>query len=351
MFPLIFNKNIGPFLAFTSEWFKTHQGLLLRLLNDPVLKYPSRRLLRITNQDCPTNERIVQIGPNYFSYGLRKIGHYSQITTDFRSHPKFAKRIYCAFRPLWWLCHAWDAGVADRLMPQLGFGFNTLTAYPDPNPEVTTFDGRTCYYGNYTWTQVRGNATANFTSDSAATDALAQGEVIPGAGIAISRCEFLFDTSGIGSDAIISAAILSVMSNGTGDHTEANYPANLALVSCNPASNTGVTNTDYAIAKWGTTRFASDVMLTTFLANTNIYSDMALNAAGLAFINKTGISKFGIRPSNDLDDNTPTARSYGIGYFADQAGITQDPKLVITYALPSGTKLPWLLFTQPQGVF
>ena len=84
------------------------------------------------------------------------------------------------------------------------------------------------------------------------------------------------------------------------DTSETANPANLALVSSAPASNTAIVIADYAIANWGSVRFATDILLTTFSA-TSAYHDFALNSSGIANISKTGISKFGIRASSDID--------------------------------------------------
>src|ERR1051325_3574255 len=188
------NKNIGPYLAFSKEWFKRHQKVLLILLNWPVVKYWFRWVMRIHSWDCPTSEKIAEIGPNYFVYAqviehvscerfaklsfknrkphckIKCKGNHPILTrtADFRSHPKFAKRLYYAFRPVWWAMHIWDLA-ADRFIPRLSFGFDTLTAFPDAGTGVTAVDGPAGYNGqNVSFPTIRAGTSANQSSDTAA---------------------------------------------------------------------------------------------------------------------------------------------------------------------------------------
>ena len=209
---------------------------------------------------------------------------------------------------------------------------SVTTFYPAAGAN-SPVDGRTAQDANAdTWANTIA-AAGNYSNSTAASDVATQGESFA-AKYNLSRLVFLFDTSVIGTDTVDSAT-LSLYSTGAGDTSEATNPANLALVSSNPTSSSSLANSDYAVAKWGSTRLSTDVTLAVFVA-TSQYHAFALNASGLANINKTGISKFGIRPSNDLDNLTPTARSYGFGYYADQAGTANDPKLVVTHSAAGG---------------
>ena len=104
-----------------------------------------------------------------------------------------------------------------------------------------------------------------------------------------------------------------------------------AVVSSNPATNTDLVNGDYAT--FGETRFATDITYANF--SIGAYNTFSLNGDGIAAISKTGISKFGFRSDYDLDNVVPTPNSaktnYTTAYTADQIGVTQDPKLVVTY--------------------
>ena len=122
--------------AFGKQWFAKHQSKILWCLNAPVIGMLARWILRI-HRDCPTAE-IIDIKPHRYTIRGEKEDEY---TTDFRTHWKFAKRIYFAFRPLWWALHTWDEIFADKYVPRLSFGFDSLTSYPDAGTGLTTCDG------------------------------------------------------------------------------------------------------------------------------------------------------------------------------------------------------------------
>ena len=112
-------------------------------------------------------------------------------------------------------------------------------------------------------------------------------------------------------------------------------------MSSTPASNDNLVNADKS--QVGTTDFGRSAQQDTLTAGA--YNDITLNANGLTNISKTGISKFGGVFGFDFD-NTTTGLTWASGVFqavstafADTAGTTNDPKLVITYtpASVSGT--------------
>ena len=326
------HKNIGPFLAFDKSWFRKHQGILLWLLNTSGIRRLSRWILRIRPWDCPTHEHIVSIGPSCFTYGLKRLnGNLVEVTTDFRTHPKFAKRVYFALRPVWWMLHAWDWAIADRFIPELSFGFTDLTVYPAAGAN-SPVDGHIRSY-DYSWSAARVSEANAITPDpTLAFDYIVKGDFQAGPNIYnIGRSAFLFNTAALTSGASISAAIFSTYPQGYSGTDETTYPANLSLVASNPASNANLATTDFN--DFGTTKFAdSDVLLSNYTGAA--YIPMTLNAAGIAAISKTAITKLGIRPSNDFSDSTiPTALSFAYGYFADEAGTGKDPKLVVTYTV------------------
>ena len=72
------------------------------------------------------------------------------------------------------------------------------------------------------------------------------------------------------------------------------------------------------------------------------YNDFIFNATGRGNINKTGVSPFAIRNANyDVTGTMPAWQSTALvsqlsGYFADQADVTKDPKLVVVHAAAAG---------------
>ena len=72
------------------------------------------------------------------------------------------------------------------------------------------------------------------------------------------------------------------------------------------------------------------------------YNSITLNSTGRGWINKTGVTKLGLRNSRDVDNNEPPSINNQIAFFsADRIGTSQDPKLVVTYTLPAKQDVIW----------
>ena len=207
----------------------------------------------------------------------------------------------------------------------------TLTVYP-------SLDGR-IYNDESTgsWANCRaGTGGILGVGTTSATDAAIQGE--RNTNYNLSRCAYLFDTSALTAAATISAATFSVYSAAGGSNTETVNPANLTICASSPASNTSLATSDFN--NFGTTKLSDTVLSLTTFNTTQQYYDFALNASGLSAISKTSITKLAIRSENDYSDSTAPGgnpkRSYGLAYFSEQTGTSNDPKLVITYTAAAG---------------
>ncbi|HKQ06121.1 MAG TPA: hypothetical protein VJ464_13380 [Blastocatellia bacterium] len=323
--------------AFNQEFFLKHQRTLIWLLNTTLTRYWFRLVLRI-HKDCPRQARIVEIFPHayvWFAGYVKVKGQWQeQRVADFRTHPKFGKRLYHAFKPLWWAMHAWDL-LADQLTPSLSFGFSTLTQYPDASPASTAMNAGVARDSvNESFSTIR-SGSGNYSNSSPTSESPAQivSSSTSNQYATIERGIFLFDTSAITSVASVSAATFSLYVTSKID----NFSLSVALVGSTPASNTSVANSDYG--QLGLTRFASDVAISSI--TTSAYNDWGLNGSGLAAISLTGVTKLGTRADKDLDNSAPTWASSTNGRivasFANNAGTSQDPKLVVTYAIPNVT--------------
>lgn len=217
-------------------------------------------------------------------------------------------------------------------------GKTTDTFYPSAGAS-SPVDGAV-NTNNAVWATARSAATGTAEVSDAAQ--IIQGE-FTGGSYTIRRNAFCFDTSTIGSGKTISSATFSLYSTAVNDQTETTYPANFTIVQATLTGTANIVSGDFDLSHWGSTEFASRITLATFAASTG-YKDFALNASGITNVNMTGISQFGVRPSNDLDNNAPSARSYGQFYMADQAGTTNDPKLVVTYTA-SETFIPRIIMS------
>lgn len=351
-------------IVFGIKWFKKHQSKLLWLLNTPIIKYWFRWVMRIRKYDCPINEKIVEILPNNFTFGEQRIltdilifkdghkevydcnnkihlklskklgikkGFATQRKTDFRTHDKYAKRLYYAFKPLWYLFHVIDWVAFDRYekLAKLSFGFSTLTVYPDADPESTSVNGYIGFFGTASsnWSFTRDATSGN--EGGPAGESCSIGEYYqswqPRWGI--RRGFFLFDTSSLDDTVTISDWVMSVYGINKTDDVNDSY-SYLVLVPSNPASNTTLVNDDYNNITF--TAKSSTIDITSF--STTGYNDFTGN--DMTVISKTGITKLAMIGGHDLNNVSFTgnpAYSDIVAYLANRTGTSQDPKLVITY--------------------
>lgn len=328
--------------TFDERWFIKNQAILLFILNFYLTARLARWILRITSDDCPVDTKITEIGPNRFSYGDSVVEGENKIkrTTDFRSHDKFSKRVYYAFKPIWWGLHYWDALLADRGNPEFSFGFLTLTAYPDPDPETTTVDGCVYMNGLRTWTALHdalvGDAAVDATNELytqvQCTSTLNRYDVI-------TRNAILFNTSSMGAGASVSAATLSLFGSRKGSGGWSGAEIKGGVYTSAPASNTAVTIGDYQ--SFGVVA-QSDTFFTYTGWSVVAYNDYPLNTIGKATVAaaSTNICKMAWREAQyDVPNVAPTwssgGTSYIVSYSADQTGASNDPKLVVTYTVAS----------------
>lgn len=219
-----------------------------------------------------------------------------------------------------------------------------LTVYPDAHPEITSVDGYikhvTAYDAGLTWADMiiaagtEGNAHFDriyiLIKAASGVDTWMQ----------LGRGILLFDTSALPDNASIQSAVLSLY--GCAKIDQLGITPNLNIYSCLPNSNTDIIAGDF-----DTLGFIPycDTPISYAAWSLVGYNDFILNAAGLAAISKTGITKLGTRNANyDVAGVAPPnwanqQSSYLYCYTADKGGGYR-PKLVITYITISVTTLP-----------
>ena len=180
-------------------------------------------------------------------------------------------------------------------------GNTTSTFYPDPDPETTSVDGFLNRNDQPSWADTRNGTTANFLG----ADLVVRSGVI-GSLYFIIRSFILFDTSSISDGATIDSATVSVYVYGTGDGQHEDNTT-MEIVQVNPASNTTLIVDDYdnlTFISGGSLGFGN------FIGSGNVgYHDLTLNATGLTWIDKTGITKLGLITGLDLNNIAPTGRN------------------------------------------
>lgn len=218
---------------------------------------------------------------------------------------------------------------------------DSSTFYPDADPETNSVDGRVrrrTEGSGAAWSTLRNGAgTAAYDAETASTAFVICGYsgYSPNYWYHLDRMLALFYTEGLPDDASITQVIASVYGNSKVDPQS--WTPNLNVYASTPASNTGLVAADYS--QVGTTPYC-DTPITYAGFSVTGYNDFTLNAAGIAAISKTGVTKLGFRNANydvaDVAPSNPTAdRIAYLGcYFAEQ-GNGYKPKLVVTYT--SGT--------------
>lgn len=307
--------------VFSKEWFEYRQAKLLWLVNTRL----GRRLLRIHgNRSSVGKNKITKITPNSISWDDK---------TEFRTHDKFAKRLYYGLKPLWFVLHGWDTLLGNKW----SFGFDTLTQYPGSSGANNPVDGRTGRSGVDESRTVIISSAGNDTSYTDTANYLTQltGSATTNQYSAAYLSIYLFDTSAIGDSDTVSAAVFSLW--GAGKQSTLGSPdLHAASTGSGPAASTSLTNTDYDNAA-GQTSYGS-ISYASFDATDSTYSDITLNGSGIAAVSKTGNTKISAQLSWFYNATGLTwssgANSRFYAYYSDETGTSKDPKLVVTYGAP-----------------
>ena len=215
-------------------------------------------------------------------------------------------------------------------------GNTTSTFYPSPSggSPVDGFGGRASA-GSTNWSDPH-DGVGTFAVDDATSSiylTLRSQSAPTNAWRQISRSIFGFDTSAIGGDTI-SSATLSL--RGTSTQIQSSWGISLAIDAVDqPASTDALVTGDFDFGNFDNAD-QSDTRISITSWNTGGYNDYPFNATGISNINKSGLSWFAARSDADLDDTPPSWQSNKddrfLGYFADQTGTTNDPKLVVEHA-------------------
>jgi hypothetical protein len=216
------------------------------------------------------------------------------------------------------------------------------TFYPDANPETTSVDGYTSRGTNETWANKRAGATGGANDTAAANYLELVAHNVADLWSTLTRVFSLFDTSSLGDlDTIDSATYEFVSIDRTNTLSDS-----LSLITTTPASNTGLVDADYA--QVAAVKQATDITFASLTVDSATYNVMTLNATGRGNISKTGVSKFGLRTTNDADNTTPTwssgvASSTGMASAEETLTGDKRPKLVVTHTAPPSTFVPKML--------
>lgn len=208
----------------------------------------------------------------------------------------------------------------------------TSTFYPDPNTETTSVDGFINSEDQASWDTAHDLSSG--TADDISTELDIGSANVSGAAFWQRRGATLFDTASIpDADSIDSATVslwatLVLDADNDGDDW-------VNVVQSSPASNTALAGGDYdqVGAVNNPTEGATRIDISSI--STGAYTTWTLDSTGRGWISKTGVSKLGWREGHDALDspiaNLGTTRDLIRVYTADQAGTSNDPKLVVVH--------------------
>ena len=228
----------------------------------------------------------------------------------------------------------------------------TLTVFPNPTrPGTTSVDGDIGTNSNTDYATA--HSIANCTDCSTPGTITTEHSVGVVSGVtlySVIRAVLNFDTSVLPPSAVISSATLSVKTQA--QHLDYQTGDSVRLVRNSISSDVNYATSDFNSI--GTQAQATaDIAVASM--STGVYNDFTLNTAGIANINRTGVSHFGLRlvsdingtqpvPGTDPDNpyNNPTPGGALAFFDSAETGISASPKLVITYT-DSDPGLPPLL--------
>lgn len=156
----------------------------------------------------------------------------------------------------------------------------------------------------------------------------------------LMRSALMFNTSSISASTTILSATLKL--RGLAKSGSSLYPTvapDINIYGATITSDSAIAATDYAVL--GSIPYC-DTPIAYADWSTTGYNEFKLNTAGLAAINKGGITKFGVRNANyDVAGAAPTwpgsNKSSGLWWYASEYGTATSPLLVITTISTTGT--------------
>lgn len=139
----------------------------------------------------------------------------------------------------------------------------------------------------------------------------------------IQRSALFFDTSSLPDDVSITSATLSLY----GWDLDSTTDFDVTVV------DGSFLNAPLVTGHYGSlgNQTISGGAINTIGLSISSYNDISLNAAGMGWISKTGMTNFGLRSSRDIDAIAPSGHELSFFSHEDAAGVPFRPKLVVSY--------------------
>ena len=303
--------------------FKRYQKELVRLANNPF----GRRFL-----DIPHKEKIIKVTPNSYHFI-----NGSKITAIIRCYPLYARKLAAALSSLEILNTLPQYFKMDKYRSLLNYsGLLKNSIFPqillvESNLYSSAGDGDAGHQTatSSSWAICRAGAGTVSNPTSAGT--LVTNSRAQGSDQFLCYRGFLpFITSGLGSQATVTAAVLNIYGLATTANPDG---VSLVLILTTQASISTLANSDYANVTVdspaeGASRFAVSGW------SVSAYNQMTLNATGRGWINITGNTLLGLRDSQDVDNTIPVGNNEVYCHYSEETGTSQDPYLQVSYTVP-----------------
>lgn len=196
----------------------------------------------------------------------------------------------------------------------------------------TDSDGHLYGYHNISYIAAHDAANAYFSDDFAIRIDVGQTETVTG--YHIWRSALFFDTSSLPDSAVITAATLSLY--GFLDASQTDFDITVVNGSL---LNDPIVDGDYGDLLNETTIGGA---INTAGFSISGYNDIPLNAIGMGWISKTGMTQFGLRSSRDIAANGTLPFAEWVAVHSYEQGVGYRPQLNVTYdtATPTPTINP-----------
>jgi len=221
---------------------------------------------------------------------------------------------------------------------------STLTFNPDAHPESTSVDGDAMHIvgsPGASWATFQNGAGTH--SDDSNSTIIPRIIAVTGTNLwhRFDRAFLLFDTRDLPDVSIDSATLEIVVTSTSAD----DFSASISLVTTNPAADDDIVSGDY------TRHFpsppvkqASDKTIASFNEDSSTYNVYTLNAAGESSISKTGITKFGLAVTEEMEDDPPSWIYNGesrliVASAEEVLSGDKRPKLVVLFTVPFTPKV------------
>lgn len=227
-----------------------------------------------------------------------------------------------------------------KLLLPVGGG-STTTAYPDPDTETDTVDGRVRHVASTSFATLHAAAGSGaFDNETSITCRIRAG-TSENTWADFNRYIALFDFSGVSAGDTKDSATFEFTAI-DGGATLNSFTGSLSMGQSAPASDTALVAGDYNSFTGLTgaiTLQAANITISGLTTDSHTYNPMTMNATGLGNISLSAVSDFGVVIATDGTDTEPDPSGTSNNSdsvtitCAETSGTNDDPKIVLLHSV------------------